>query len=246
MGDTDKTHSMAKKKKSRRCLSCGTTENLGARRFCSIRCRQKLRYTLNVRTGLLHVLNTQYATFHFSDRMIVLNVLPYNSQVIYSFSHPRTQTKKPVDDFKTLCDFLGNRWWAEKKRTNKGYLASCCLLDLAHRKKISIDSVKPKIIQIPSVRERSLVHLKLAKSTMNSPELSNAIKRAYRRQAKANHPDLGGDAGEFRKIHHAYQELSHWAENPTFKLRQAFPDKWFYSRQKDKWMQPTRYKKWGN
>ena len=218
---------------------------MGTRRFCSIYCRQKLQYSLNIRTGLLHVLNTQYATFHFSDLTIILNVLPYGSDVIYRFSHSRSPGKKPVEDFKVLCDLLGNQWWAEKRRTNRGYLASSCLLKLAHQRKIPIDTVIPKVIQVPSVKETSFVRLNLTQSIINSPEFLNVIKRAYRQQAKENHPDLGGDAAEFRKIHHAYEELVHWAENPTFKVRQGFPDKWFYNRQKDRWMQPTRYKKWG-
>ena len=44
-----------------RCLSCGASENLGRRRYCSISCRQRLRQKLNVRTGLLRALNTRYA-----------------------------------------------------------------------------------------------------------------------------------------------------------------------------------------
>jgi len=190
------------------------------------------------------VLNTQYATFHFSDLAIILNILPFGSEKIFTFSHPRTPGEKPASDFKTLCNFLGNRWWAEKKRTNKGYLASSNLLQLAQKKKLPIDEVRPKTVQIPSVKQVAFTHLNLAISTANSSEFLSTVKRAYRQQAKANHPDLGGDAGNFRKIHHAYQELTHWGQNPTFKLRQSFPDKWFYSRHKDSWMQPTRYRNW--
>jgi len=72
-----------------RCLSCGTTENLGRRRYCSIDCRQKLRYTLDLRTGLLKTLNTRYATFYFTDVMIIMDVLPYYSKEIFSFIYPR-------------------------------------------------------------------------------------------------------------------------------------------------------------
>ena len=51
---------------SKRCLSCGTTENMGTRKYCSVVCRKKLRYQLNVRTGLLKALNARYATFYFT------------------------------------------------------------------------------------------------------------------------------------------------------------------------------------
>jgi len=44
---------------ARRCLSCGTTANMKRRRYCSIECRQKLRHNLNMRTGLLQVLQTR-------------------------------------------------------------------------------------------------------------------------------------------------------------------------------------------
>lgn len=34
------------------------------------------------------------------------------------------------------------------------------------------------------------------------------LKRAYRRQARAHHPDAGGDEETFKRITHAYQVLS--------------------------------------
>ncbi len=108
-------------KKKNRCLSCGTTENLGRRKYCSIDCRQKLRYTLDVRTGLLKALNTRYATFYFTDIMIIMDVLPYDSKQIFSFFFPRSSGKKPAEDYSSLSVILGNEWWVEKK-TNKSKL----------------------------------------------------------------------------------------------------------------------------
>jgi len=61
----------------RRCLSCGTTRNMARRKYCSLECRQRLRYNLNLRTGLLKALQTRYATFYFTDFKIILDVLPY-------------------------------------------------------------------------------------------------------------------------------------------------------------------------
>ncbi len=61
---------LAEEKNKRRCLSCGTSENMGRRRYCSVECRQRLRHQLNVRTGLLRVLNTRYATFYFTEEML--------------------------------------------------------------------------------------------------------------------------------------------------------------------------------
>jgi hypothetical protein len=221
------------------CLSCGATEDVNRRRYCSIECRQKLRRTLNIRTGLLKALNTRFAVFYFTDNMIVMDVLPYGSKEIFSFLYQRTAGKKPVDDFCRMADMLGNAWWAERKRTNKKYLASQFVFDQARRNSTTQNSIKPLEIKIPSVKGKSLIHLKLGKADLNSPELTGLIKKAYRSQAKKHHPDRGGNALAFRKIHSAYQELINWAESPTFVRRRGFPDKWFYDGNNNRWVQPT-------
>ena len=97
----------------KRCLSCGTDENMSRRKYCTIDCRQKLRYSLNMRTGLLRALSTKYATFYFTTSLIFLDVLPYGSKSIFSFLFPRSPGLKPVDDFATLSNLLGRAWWAE-------------------------------------------------------------------------------------------------------------------------------------
>ncbi|MGD2269456.1 MAG: J domain-containing protein [Desulfobacterales bacterium] len=221
------------------CLSCGTTENMGRRKYCSIECRQKLRRTLNVRTGLLKALNTRYATFYFTENMIVLDILPYGSKEIFSFIYQRETGKKPAEDFCRMADTLGNAWWAERRRTNKKYLASRHVFEHAHRNKTPQNPVKPLEINIPSVKGKSLIHLKLGKSDLESPELLRLIKKAYRHQAKKHHPDHGGNTLAFRKIHGAYQELVNWVDNPTFVKRRGFPDKWFYDGGNNRWVQPT-------
>jgi hypothetical protein len=77
---------------------------------------------------------------------------------------------------------------------------------------------------------------------LNSPELFRVIKTAYRQQALKHHPDHGGDAASFRKIHQAYEELLTWAENPSFVRRRGFPDKWFYDSTTNRWVQPTPHR----
>ncbi len=227
----------------KRCLSCGTADNLGRRRYCSIDCRQKLRYTLDLRTGLLKTLNTRYATFYFTDTMIVMDVLPYNSKEIFSFIYPRSTEKKPAEDYCIMSDLLGNTWWAEKKRTNRNYLATRLLLEKARRNDSAFCSVMSPEIKIPAVKKASLMHLKLGKSDLNSPKLEKIIKSAFRLQVKKHHPDLGGDTDTFRRIHQAYLELISWAENPTYLKRRGFPDKWFYDSNKNRWLQPAPYLK---
>ena len=215
-------------KRRNRCLSCGTKEQLGRRKYCSIDCRQKLRYALNIRTGLLRALNIRYATFYFTDMMIIMDVMPYGSDDIFSFTYPRSNGSQPAEDYRMMSAVLGNEWWAEKSRTNKHYLASRHILNQAIRNGPKTNSTVPFEVKIPIVSESSLTHLKLNRSQLKSPELEKLIKSAYRVQVKKHHPDLGGKPDTFRKIHQAYLDLVQWLENPSYINRRGFPDKWFY------------------
>ena len=196
---------------------------------------------LNIRTGLLKALNTKYATFYFTKHMIIMDLLTFDSKAIYSFMFPRSIGEKPAEDFGRMSDILGNAWWAEKKRTNKKYLAARHIFEQAKRDNVLTDSVKPREIQIPTVKKTSLIHLKLSKAELDTPRLQNIIKSAYRLQAKKHHPDRGGDNTTFIKIHQAYEDLINWAEQPAFFKRRGFPDKWFYDGKKNKWVQPSSY-----
>jgi len=237
--DTTKSIVISYAHTNRRCLSCGTDKNMARRKYCSIECRQKLRHVLNMRTGLLRALNTKYATFYFTRSLIFLDVLPYGSISLFSFIFPRTPGRKPVEDFGTMANVLGNAWWAEKRRTNKRYLATQHILEKAKNKNAPLTSIKPFEIVEPARMAKSLTFLNLRRSDLNSPELQRIIKSAYRRQAKVHHPDQGGDAAVFRRVRQAYEQLIGWAENPTFTRRRGFPDKWFYEGYTDHWIQPA-------
>jgi len=225
--------------KPNQCLSCGISEEMGKRKYCSIDCRQRLRYKLNIRTGLLKALNIRYATFYFTSTLIILDMLPFNETEIYSFIFPRSPNCKPADDFSKMADILGNSWWSERKRTNRKYLAVRHVLDKANQKNGQTNSVRPLEIKIPAVKGKSLINLKIGRSELKTPQLQKLIKSAYRTQAKKHHPDIGGNTTAFRKIHQAYEELISWAESPTFVERRGFPDKWFYDGNKGRWVQPT-------
>lgn len=230
---------VARGKEPNRCLSCGTADNMGRRRYCSVECRQRLRQKLDMRCGLLQALNTRYATFYFSDLLIIMDVLPCGQKDIRSFFFPRTPGRSPGDDFSRMADILGETWWAEQRRTKKRYFASLHVLNLAVPNLMPSQSVKPPIIHTPNVAASSLVYLNLEKSGLDSPELTKIIRSAYRRQVKIHHPDLGGDPAMFRKIHQAYEDLIRWSENPNFIRHRGFPDKWFYEGDKNRWVQPT-------
>lgn len=229
-------------KTNNRCLSCGTDENMGRRKYCSIDCRQRLRYNLNMRSGLLKALNTKFATFYFTESMLFLDVLPYGSVTLFSFIFPRIAGRKPVEDFCTMANLLGNAWWAERRRTNKRYIATQHILEKAKSKNSNTSSIKPFEIVEPARMAKTLTFLKLGRADLDSPQLQKIIKSAYRQQAKRHHPDQGGDAAVFRKVRQAYEQMMDWAENPTFTKRRGFPDKWFYEGSTNRWIQPAPIK----
>lgn len=227
-----------KVKSKRICLACGNPLPPRRRRYCDLSCRQQLLASLNRRAGLLRALNTRYATFYFTDFVIIMDLLPYDSEQIYSYILPRTPGKKPVEDFGELTNLLGSAWWNEKNRTKKRYLASRHVLNQAEKPLSSKERVIPSALNIPSVRASSLVCLELRAIDLIPSCLGERIKKAYRRQAKKHHPDIGGSTQTFLKIQEAYEVLNQWAKHPTFTSLRGFPDKWLYEGASDRWSQP--------
>lgn len=223
----------------RRCLACGSPLTPRQRRYCSRNCPQDMRDRLNRRTGLLKALNTRYATFYFTEYTIIMDLLPFDTEQIFSFILPRSPRKKPVEDFCRMSNLLGNSWWAERNRTHKWYLASRHVLELARKSTESKETVAPLHQVVPSIKKESLITLKLKRSDLKSSQIQATIKRAYRRQAKKHHPDMGGDALMFRKLQEAYETLSAWAQHPTFVIHRGFPDKWFYDGRANRWNKPN-------
>lgn len=225
--------------KNRICLSCGASEGMGTRRYCSQACRQRLRLQLNMRTGLLKALNTRYATFYFTGSQIVMDVLTMSGKDLFHFTFPRTPGNNPADDFIQMSDRLANAWWTEKRKTDKRYLANRHVFERAQKGYGAVGArINPEDLWIPAVNVKDLACLKLNRSELKSAEAVVAIKAAFRRMAKKHHPDQGGDAVDFRKIHDAYRQLLEWSENPKFTRRCGFADKWFYNGATNRWVQP--------
>jgi hypothetical protein len=222
----------------RRCLACGQSLPPRLRRYCAMSCQQYLLASLNRRTGLLQALSTRYATFYFTDFVIVMDMLLYGVDQIHSYMLPRSPNKKPVEDFCALSNILGTLWWNEKNRTKKRYLASRQVLEQAQKGKAPVTSVLPAALTIPSVKSSSLIRLKLDDDDLAPANLEARIKNAYRRQAKKHHPDIGGSPETFIKIQEAYEMLSQWAKRPTFVRRRGFPDKWLYQGETNRWIKP--------
>ncbi|HON57978.1 MAG TPA: J domain-containing protein [Smithella sp.] len=221
------------------CLSCGTSRNLGSRRYCSVKCRQNLRQKLNMKSGLFQALNTRFATFYFSERMIVLDIVPYGIKKIFRYAVARTDGHAPAYDFNKLTNNLGEEWWKISQKTNKKYLACQHVLRMAIQFPFDDYRQRPRLIRIPTVKTESLHYLGIDKADLYSRDLRTLIKNAYRTQVKIHHPDAGGQSANFRKIHDAYKDLLRWADNPIFVRRRGFPDKWYYSGETKKWVQPT-------
>jgi hypothetical protein len=133
-------------------------------------------------------------------------------------------------------------WWAERKRTNKRYMATRHVLERANSKNGALKNIRPLEVKEPARLSKTLTFFKLNRSDLQSPRLQQIIKSAFRKQAKIHHPDQGGDAGIFRKLHEAYQQLINWSENPTFTTRRGFPDKWFYDGSTNRWIQPAPFR----
>ena len=230
-------------KRPRICLACGNPLPPRRRRYCDLACRQQLLASLNRRAGLLRALNTRYATFYFTEFVIIMDLLLYDSNQIYSYLLPRTPGRKPVDDFCDLSNILGTAWWDEKNRTKKRYMASSHVLSQANKPDATVDRVIPSTLNVPSVRASSLICLELRAVDLIPSRLGERIKRAYRRQAKKHHPDIGGNPQTFLKIQEAYELLNQWAKHPTFTRLRGFPDKWLYEGASDRWSQPITQRK---
>lgn len=168
-----------------------------------------------------------------------MDVLPYNASEIFSFIYPRTKKSPPAQDFCRMSDTLGNAWWAERRRTNKKYLANMHVLNRARRGGKGVENINPVETRMPSVRGKALIRLRLGRGDLELKEVHKRIKKAFRAQAMIHHPDKGGNNAAFRNVVHAYEELISWAESPSFVTRRGFPDKWFYDGSRNRWVQPT-------
>ena len=106
------------------CLSCGSTDNLGRRWYCSKNCRQELVRGLDILVNLLRALGARYAAFSFDDDALILDVLTNNAKSGHRFVYERTSGKRPAQDLRTMIDELGELWWEKKRHTGKRYRAS--------------------------------------------------------------------------------------------------------------------------
>lgn len=195
----------AGRKRRRQGASCPAAppRTRNGEKKCSIDCRQRLRYHLNIRIGLLQARNNRHDKFYFTEQLLVLDVLPYSSDQIFSYLYPRSLRSRPVDDFCDMANHQGNAWWDEVIRTRKRYLASQYRLERAHRNHKRSDAIRPMEIKIPSRVGSWIIQLKLSRS-----RLVKGREKSLGGQTMKHQPDLGGNQEAFRKIHEAYVQLN--------------------------------------
>ena len=108
-------------------------------------------------------------------------------------------------------------------------------------KRSPLSAVKPDERRRPrfSKNEReSLNLLKIEMKELFSEENIPMIRSAYKKMAKIHHPDVGGDAEKFKRLHEAHQQMLIWAKNPQFTSRKALVGCWSYDGIRSRWSPP--------
>ncbi|MFP4476557.1 MAG: DnaJ domain-containing protein [Desulfatibacillaceae bacterium] len=212
----------------RRCESCGRTDGLGRRKYCSPECRARLVRKLHVLTSLLRAIRARYAAFSFTEKELILHVIANGHGQVFTFFWQRSRSGKPADDLASMTEELGREWWREKERRNSRHQAALFVLDRAATNRVSRCGVKPASVVSPRVRAGALTVLKLDRRELLQESARDRIRSAYRTQAMAHHPDKNGDAEVFRRVQTAYEHLLQWIEAPVLRSQAGLPGKWCF------------------
>lgn len=229
------------KKRTKKCLACGTHHLRAGGRYCSKECRQHILWVLSLSKGLLRVFSTRYAAFSFNKGYVILDVLPIWSDEISRFIHERKSGRKPAEDLKALILQSGNDWYNIINNKNSRSYASLFLLKKNHTTMISPDSIKPATKLRPKfskIEKDSMKCLQIKLEELLADGHVSKIKSAYKKLAKVHHPDVGGDAEEFKKLNAAHEQMILWAANPQFTSRKALAGCWSYDGATNKWSPP--------
>jgi len=224
-----------------RCLACGTTDMKRGRRYCSMECREQMRWVLSLSKGLLRTFNARYAAFSFTTDYVVLDVLPIWTSGVSRFIGHRTPGRKPAVDLKSLILESGEEWYGLLDRRNSRSVASLHLLHDNHKPHLDPKSIKPARKSRPRLSRLEndcLKILKIEREVLSSKSCTSTIKSAYKRLAKRHHPDKGGDEETFKRLNEAHQQMLMWAENPQYTCRKALLDSWSYDGSTNRWTPP--------
>jgi hypothetical protein len=134
---------------------------------------------------------------------------------------------------------LGEIWWSQKSKSNSTRYASEYILNQGHRFLFPYEQMFPLKIHSISQINHQLTLLKLdPNQVLHSTYPQDTVKSAYKQAALKSHPDLGGNAESFRKVHQAYLDLLEWLKKPTYSCRQGLPGQWCFVAWQSRWLSP--------
>jgi len=213
----------------------------GGRRYCSKECREQMLWVLSLSKGLLRAFHARYAAFTFNRNRVFLDILPLRSPEISRFTCRRSAGRKPAEDLKHLILRSGQEWHEMVSNHNsKGY-ATLFLLSRNHDQSVHPKSLMPdRRVRPRFSREEkaSMKALQIGVNELLSTKGAEKVKSAFKRMAKVHHPDMGGNADDFRRLADAHKQMLLWTENPQFTSRKALIDCWSYDGYTNRWVPP--------
>lgn len=224
-------------RKEKLCVSCGTQLSRRKRRYCSKECRELLVFALSWLKNLLLPLNTNYATFSFTDSVLIINILSFFSREVSTFLYKRVPGMTPAAGLKEVCKTLNKAWYEKNQESRSRRAASEHLLKIGIKDFIQKDNVTPISVASGSKISRKLSYFNLNLEDLDADPFDQ-IKSAYRKEIKRHHPDYGGDPIDFIKVSEAYKDIIAFMKNPTVRERRGLPGKWSYDGSNFKWSAP--------
>jgi len=226
-------------KRFRICQCCGIPLDKGRKKYCSSSCKEDFVFRLKWFNNLLRAVNAKYATFFFNEQILGLNILPYDSENVYSFFYNRTPGKRPIYDMEKMLFLLGEIWWEKLK--NYGNRDAACRGVLKQGK----THIFNKNLLIPKEKisvagiSKHLSCLKINRiELIASEDPYEFVKGAFRRNILKHHPDMGGDERTFIKIYNSYQNIINWLKHPRYTSTRGVPGQWCFEAGKSNWYAP--------
>lgn len=237
MQEKSNTSLTTERRKKKSCVSCGIQLDGRKRRYCSKECKELLVFALGWLKNLLLPLNTNYATFSFTESVLIINILSFFSTEVSTYIYKRAPETTPAVGLKEVCKTLNREWYEKNLESRSRRAASEHLLKIGLKDFIQKDNVTPISIISGSKINRKLSYFNLSLEDLAGNSL-NQIKSAYRKEIKKHHPDTGGNSTDFIKVSEAYKEILAFMENPTVRERRGLPGKWSYDGSSYKWSAP--------
>ncbi len=224
-------------KKRKICVSCGVELMGRKRRYCSKDCRGLLDFALSWLKNLLLPLNTNYATFSFTETVLIINILSFYSKEVSTYYYKRSPGMTPAEGLKDICKTLNKEWYEKSLESRSRRAASEHLLEIGVKDFIPRSNIVPISVNSNSAISRQLTHFNLNLKDLDAYPFEK-IKNAFRKKAKKHHPDYGGNPDDFIHISDAYNEILTFIKNPTVRTRTGLPGQWSYDGSDRKWSAP--------